>query len=133
MRSVVALAFVAACGGAAVQHPGEARSLDAVIADAHAAGKPVVVEFGAPWCKPCRAFADTVLVRADVRAALAGVTFAYYDTGTDAGTAAAEHLGVADLPAFVALDAAGGVRTMRVGSAPTAEAFIAFVHAAATR
>ena len=134
MRALAIAVIVAGCASGASPRRADSSSepLAAAIARARAAHLPLVVEFGAPWCKPCKALAAQVLPDARVVAALHGVTFVQYETQTPAGEEAAQRCAVADLPAFVAFDASGAVRTRIAGKAPTAEELVAFLQAAAT-
>jgi thiol:disulfide interchange protein len=128
MRLLVAAVALAGCAGAATPSSPTTPMLATAIATADQARQPLVVEFGAPWCKPCRAFAATVLTDPRVRAELATITFVQYDVETPAGADAAKRCNVAGVPAIVSLDRAGGiVRTL--SAVPDADGFIAFLRA----
>jgi thiol-disulfide isomerase/thioredoxin len=91
---------------------------------AKAGDKPVVIEFGATWCKPCKAFAAQILPRADVRIALAQVVFVTYDLDTDEGEAVAKRYAVSAVPAFVAVAGPNGEELERLVGLPSPPSFI---------
>ena len=136
MRTVfcVAIGLAVSCGGASTNGSSAsadgAIQLSAAIDAANRTHHPLVVEFGAAWCKPCHVFADHVLTDARVQAALRDITFVQYDIDTSIGADAAHRCNVAGVPAIVGVDPGGKVTSSKTGSAPTVDEFLAFLHAA---
>lgn len=86
--------------------------LDAALAEARAADKPVLVDFTATWCPPCQvmerdAWSD------DAVADLANTAFipVQLDLDTPAGQRAARRYGVEYIPTIHILDPTGEIRT----------------------
>jgi thiol:disulfide interchange protein len=133
VRSIPLLATVLALGCAATEHGpagGGSPSLADAIAAATRAHQPLVVEFGATWCKPCHVFAEQVLTDPRVRDALREVTFVQYDIDTSAGADAARRCHVDGVPAVVGVDHVGNAPLRKAGIEPTADEFLAFLREA---
>ncbi|QBG47707.1 DUF255 domain-containing protein [Verrucomicrobia bacterium S94] len=78
-----------------------------VFAEAHAAGKPIFLDFWASWCKNCKAMDKTTFKDEMVKARLADYTFIKYiaEDPTDENTLAVmNEFGVQGLPTFVVLN-----------------------------
>src|SRR5262245_61701774 len=89
---------------------GTARATPAIedaLAQAAAAGTPLIVEFGAAWCGPCQRFERDVLPNPDVKRALAAVQFVRYDVDVPPGDAAARRYSIGSLPTFLVLASDG--------------------------
>gem|GEM_PF-3504241 len=129
--SCVALALCIACGSS-----GTRRSTGTTLADrlaaANTARRPLVVEFGATWCKPCHDFADHVLVDARVQSALRDIEFVQYDIETSSGADAAKRCNVTSVPAVIGVAPDGTPRPFKMGSEPTVEEFVTFLQQAKT-
>jgi thiol:disulfide interchange protein len=120
---MILLAFAfAAC--AAPQGP---STLTSVIDDAAAQRKPLVIEFYATWCGPCKHFERAILPDPRVQAALAGMVFVRYDVDTPNGQDAFARCHASAMPTFVGVDAAGQVRLFKEGTGGTADDFLDFL------
>jgi len=104
VRWGITIACLAVLAGSARASP---PPIEDALAHAAAAGKPLIVVFGAAWCAPCRRFETEVLARPDVRDAVAHVELVHYDVDVAPGDAAARRYNVTDLPAFLALASDG--------------------------
>ena len=113
MRTVVGVVVALLIGSTAFAD--EPPPLDTALAKAAQSGKPLVLEFYADWCKPCRYFDAYVLSRADVAAALKNVEFVRYDIDTGPGDDVATKLDVTGVPTIVVLDAKGNVLARHAG------------------
>lgn len=102
-------------------------TLDDAMKQAAAANKPLVVEFSAQWCGPCKVFEKDVLSDATVQAALNDVVFVHYDAEVTPGLEAALKLGIEGFPTFVVVDKQGAIGAKAVG-AMDVSAFLDFVH-----
>jgi thiol-disulfide isomerase/thioredoxin len=109
---VVAVLLVATAPAFADPPP----TLDEALAKAARANKPLVLEFSADWCKPCRYFDEKVLTQPEVIAALRSVEFVQYDIDVWPGSSVASRLAVRGVPTFVALDAHGKVTAQHSGT-----------------
>jgi thiol:disulfide interchange protein DsbD len=113
--------LILACG--TPQHPSLAFAID----DAAAQKKPLVVEFYATWCGPCKRFERDVLPDARVQAALAGVSFVRYDIDSPAGREAYDACHGSAVPIFVGIDRDGTVRLYKEGAEGSPDEFLAFL------
>jgi thiol:disulfide interchange protein len=117
---------LAACATGHGEHPW----LDYAIDEAREAHCPLVVEFYAEWCKPCRVFAESVLPNPRVQAALQGVVFIRYDIDTATGKNAMKRCQVRGVPSVVGIDHPGFVRVRKTGTEPTADELLVFLRQA---
>ncbi len=100
-RALVALALLG-CG----LLPACASSWEQSVERAAASDQPLVIEFYAAWCKPCRRF-EQVLTDPEVVAALSGMVFERYDFDSTAGQYHARRLGVRGVPTVLAVSRDG--------------------------
>ncbi len=101
--------------------------LDTALAEARAAGKPLLVDFYTDWCKPCRVFEEKIFPDPRVQGALADVVFTRYDAEKGEGVAAAARYGVDGYPTFVLLGAEGQVIARLSGAPAEPTPFIGWV------
>lgn len=127
MMVVAGALALPAVAQADASHGAPPPALDDAVAEARAAGKPLVVEFYATWCGPCKMFQAEVLPKPEVQTALGDVVFVQYDGEDGPGIDAAARLGVNGYPTFLALDGAGEVRARKTGASKEPRHFIAFL------
>ena len=89
----------------------------ALIAAAKAARRPVVIDFSADWCVPCREMEHTTFVDPQVVSAAADFVRlqANLTVGTPENQAIVEQFHVEGVPTTVFIDAHGNVREHRIG------------------
>lgn len=119
-RGIIAAWLAGAIVGVAVDAPRAIASPDEVavpapddhalaaeLARAVALGRALVVRFTSAGCEPCAYLEDQLLPRADVQAALRGVTLVTYDLDEPLGRAAARRLEVTGTPSLLVLEPDG--------------------------
>jgi len=121
---ILPLLLLLAVGCAAPQGP---STLEEVVEQAAAQKQPLVIEFYATWCGPCKHFERDILPDPRVQAALAGVTFVRYDVDTPRGQDAFQRCHAQAMPTFVGVDAGGQVRLFKEGTEGSADEFLAFL------
>jgi thioredoxin 1 len=101
---VVAVKKQAKTEGAATKPlPAESAPVDVKAAN----GKPSVLEFGAPWCVPCKVFAP---VFKKVKDNFGGqADFLTYDTENPEGEKIANKFNISGVPAIIIVDSSGKV------------------------
>jgi thiol:disulfide interchange protein len=124
LQRCVALALCIGCGSAASNN---GTLLADRLAAANEANQPLVVEFGATWCKPCHDFADHVLTDPRVQTALRDIAFVQYDVDTASGADAAKHCNVEGVPAVVSIARDGTPQPLNPGREPTVNEFVTFL------
>ena len=129
--AVSMLVFVGAWSVAARGGEAPSVAIEQAIADAKAAGHPLVLEFWTTWCEPCKTFVSDVLPDAGVQERLRGFSFVRYDAEAQPGLAAATRYRVNSYPTFIAVDADGKERHRSSGLGSTG-AFIRFLDDAET-
>ena len=112
----VIAALLVLSGTAGAERP---PRLEEALAKAAAANKPLVVEFYAEWCKPCKWFDANVLSRSDVQAALKTVEYVRYDIDDTPGDLVASRYDVTGVPTFLVFDRSGGLANRQSGVRPT--------------
>ena len=119
---------VDALGLAAQAH---AESLDAALARANAEHKPIVVEMGAEWCKPCKAFETDIFsdpaVHAEITSRYVPVKFDV-TADDDRDQAAKEAWNAPNLPTVIIL-AADGSEARRFKELPSRDEFLDAIRA----
>ena len=94
--------------------------IEEAIKQAALARKPLLLEFHAQWCQPCKEFEAKTLPDTRVQAALKDVVFVRYDADDDVGSRAAMKYKVDAYPTFLVLDQQG-VEVIRRSGAPLGE------------
>jgi thiol-disulfide isomerase/thioredoxin len=97
-------------------HPNPA--LSEVLARAKKARKPVLLDFSAVWCVPCKMLAKE-LDKPENAKLLGGFVFQVYDGERGAGLEAAKRYDVHNYPTLLVLDSDGKVLVEQVGVEPT--------------
>ena len=85
------------------------ESLSQAQAQAKASGKPLLIEFHAPWCYSCYYMAGNVLSKPAFSAAAQGLVLLKADVDQEDGRALKAQYGVTALPSFVLVGPAGEV------------------------
>jgi thiol:disulfide interchange protein len=104
------------------------EDFDAAMAEASESGKPLLVDFAASWCPPCRVMEHDVWPDPGVSGAVNGryiPVLIDVDDPEDAGVA--ERYGIVGIPAILVLDAEG--RVLRRGGFMSSTQAIAFLDA----
>ncbi len=104
---------------------------DALMREAQAQHKPVVVDFSADWCVPCREMEHTTFVDPAVIDAARGFVRlrANMTAENDANKALMKQFNVQGVPTTVFIDSQGQIRTRRVGYVGPRQ-FLQYLHQA---
>jgi hypothetical protein len=107
--------------------PPDLSSIEPAIAKARAAGRPLLLQFVAPGCAPCREMEETTLKDPGVADALRRYEVVRLGVERDDAWRLFESLDLSATPAFVKLDAASGAAGDRRQGLQATDAFLAFL------
>lgn len=111
--AVTALLAVGAWNSTAADNKIQWTPFSAAMTKAKEANKPVVLDFYATWCGPCKMMDKQTYTDAKVQAALANYIPVKIDVDKD--TAAAEKYGIKSIPTTIILDPSGKQVASEVG------------------
>jgi thiol:disulfide interchange protein len=123
VRGWILLALIGACAAPDLDR----ATLPYAIKAARDQHRPLIIELGATWCKPCRVFEQRVLTDPRVQEAMRDVIFVRYDVDTYRGRDAQRRTRSRGVPTVLGIDHAGFIRLKKVGTEPTADEFLVFV------
>ncbi len=115
VRHRVALAWFSLVLSAAAPVAAGPPRLDAAVAAARAAGKPLVVEFRAEWCGACDRLDRVIDGSPELASALARVQLVRYDIDHAPGLEVASQFEVVAVPVLLVLDRDGQERLRQTG------------------
>lgn len=129
------MALVVAVRGAAwadsPEPPAPPEPIEEVLERSRTARKPVVIEFHAAWCGPCRKFERDVLPQVASQMALKSVVFVRYDIDDAYGRELAQRYHAHSVPTFVVLSTNGELVLRRAGAPRSRDEFVALIAEAA--
>jgi thioredoxin-like negative regulator of GroEL len=126
VAGLVLLGFAAVALASVFMRPRDHGTLNAALVESRKTGKPILVDFWAPWCGPCQEMRQTTWKDERVRRAINDYVF--LELNVDQEEKVASQYGVSAIPHIAVLDSDGRVLKANEGLM-SADELLEWLHA----